>query len=197
MVWDRFWAPCKSAKCNLGAAGGMASRSDMVHLALSSHPIAIRSVVTREPASPPVGSALGLSRSLAQRQCSGERVRAGEARTASGHQRSIGEYDGLIFEEATMTTYLTRPTLAELWRVLLTLLESLGAEDAPGLARSLAVAGLIGRPAQALGVRVKRLGRGFLITSRGPVQSPSPRPCGKSSRSHARAARRARVLAAR
>jgi hypothetical protein len=54
-----------------------------------------------------------------------------------------------------MTSRITRPTLANLWRVLLTLLENQGAEDAPGLARSLAIAALSGRSAEAWSVRVE------------------------------------------
>ena len=72
-------------------------------------------------------------------------------------------------EEDTMKTRrITRPTLADLWRHLLATLEGLGAEDVPALARSLAVSGLVGRPAVALGVRVERSGEVFTITSPEP-----------------------------
>jgi hypothetical protein len=52
------------------------------------------------------------------------------------------------------TRRITRPTLAELWRQLLATLEGLGVEDAPAVARSLAVSGLVSRAAGARGVRV-------------------------------------------
>jgi hypothetical protein len=65
-----------------------------------------------------------------------------------------------------MRTRITRPTLPELWRVLLAFMEALGAEDAPALARSLAVAGLTGRPAEAMGVRVEPRGQDVLIVAR-------------------------------
>ena len=65
------------------------------------------------------------------------------------------------------TRRITRPTLADLWRHLLATLECLGAEDAPAMARSLAVSGLVGRPAGALGVRVERSGEVVTITSSG------------------------------
>jgi hypothetical protein len=69
-------------------------------------------------------------------------------------------------EEDTMKTRrITRPTLAVLWRHLLATLEGLGAEDAPALARSLAVSGLVGRPSGAMGVRVVRSGEVVTITS--------------------------------
>jgi hypothetical protein len=67
------------------------------------------------------------------------------------------------------TRRITRPTLADLWRLLLATLEQIGAEDAPALARSLAVSGLVGRPAVALGVRVERSGEVFTITSPEPL----------------------------
>ncbi len=63
------------------------------------------------------------------------------------------------------TRRIMRPTLADLWRHLQATLEGLGIEDAPALARALAVSGLTGRPAMALGVRVKRSGDVFTITS--------------------------------
>ena len=66
------------------------------------------------------------------------------------------------------TRRITRPTLADLWRHLLATLECLGAEDAPALARSLAVSGFVGRPAGAMGVRVERSGEVVFITSTGP-----------------------------
>jgi hypothetical protein len=73
-------------------------------------------------------------------------------------------------EEDTMKTRrITRPTLADLWRHLLATLEGLGAEDAPTLARSLAVSGLVGRHAMALGIRVERSGEVFTITSPEPL----------------------------
>ncbi len=65
------------------------------------------------------------------------------------------------------TRRITRPTMADLWRHLLATLEGLGVEDAPALARSLAVSGLTGRPAEAMGVRVRRSGEVVIITSTG------------------------------
>jgi hypothetical protein len=74
-----------------------------------------------------------------------------------------------------METRLTRPTLDQLWRVLLATLEDLGSGDAPAQARSLAIAGLTGRPAQSKGVQVERRGEEVLVT----VTDPSPiRPAG-------------------
>jgi hypothetical protein len=70
-----------------------------------------------------------------------------------------------------METHLTRPTLDELWRVLLATLEGLGTGDAPALARSLAIAALTGRLAEVGGVRVERRGEVVLITGR-----PEPEP---------------------
>jgi hypothetical protein len=76
-------------------------------------------------------------------------------------------------EEDTMKTRrITRPTLADLWRHLLATLECLGAEDAPALARSLAVSGLVGRPAVAHGVRVERSGEVVTIASTEPSEIP-------------------------
>src|SRR3954471_4269675 len=69
------------------------------------------------------------------------------------------------------TRRITRPTLADLWRHLLATLECLGAEDAPAMARSLAVSGLVGRPASAMGVRIRRSGEVVTITSVGPSAS--------------------------
>ena len=63
-----------------------------------------------------------------------------------------------------MTTRITRPTLAELWRVVLARLEREGIEDAPALARSMAVAALTGRVAEARGLRVKRRGADVAIS---------------------------------
>jgi hypothetical protein len=72
-------------------------------------------------------------------------------------------------EEGTMKTRrITRPTLADLWRHLLATLECLGVEDAPDMARSLAVSGLVGRQAEAKGVRVERSGEVVTISSTGP-----------------------------
>ena len=69
------------------------------------------------------------------------------------------------------TRRITRPTLADLWRHLLATLECLGADDAPAMARSLAVSGLVGRPATAMGVRVRRSGEVVTITSNRPSAS--------------------------
>ena len=71
-----------------------------------------------------------------------------------------------------METRRTRPTLDELWRLLLMTLEGVGAGDAPALARSLAVAGLTGRPAESKGVRVERHGEEMLVT----VTATDPAP---------------------
>ena len=68
------------------------------------------------------------------------------------------------------TRRITRPTLADLWRHLMETLEGLGVEDAPALARSLAVSGLVGQPAVAMGVRVERSGEVYTITSPEPSQ---------------------------
>jgi hypothetical protein len=78
-----------------------------------------------------------------------------------------------------METRLTRPKLEQLWRVLLTTLEGLGTGDAPALARSLAIAALTGRPAEAKGVRVERRGEEVLVIGRPePVMAPI-RPVGQ------------------
>ena len=69
-----------------------------------------------------------------------------------------------------MQAEINRPTLAELWRVLLMILECLEAEDAPGVARTLAVAGLTGRPAQAHGVCVERKGEVVLVFAAVPAE---------------------------
>ena len=67
-----------------------------------------------------------------------------------------------------MSTRITRPTLAELWRVLATCLEKVAeANEAPALARSLAIAGLLGRPARALGVGVEKRGDDYVVTCPG------------------------------
>ena len=71
-----------------------------------------------------------------------------------------------------METRLTRPTLDQLWRVLLATLEDLGSGDAPCLARSLAIAGLTGRPAESKGVQVERRGEEVLVTFRDPAPPP-------------------------
>lgn len=71
-------------------------------------------------------------------------------------------------EDAMNTRRFTRPTLADLWRDLLATLEGPGAEDAAALARSLAISGLVGRPAAAMGVRVRRSGEVVTIESDGP-----------------------------
>ena len=73
-----------------------------------------------------------------------------------------------------MMTCITRPTLADLWRAALARLESQGAADAPALARSLAVAALMGRPAEASGVRVERDGDAVLMVDPAPAR-PSAR----------------------
>jgi hypothetical protein len=72
-----------------------------------------------------------------------------------------------------MRTRITRPTLSELWRVLLTTLEDLGAEEASVLARSLAIAVLTGRPAGASGVRVERQGADMIVTAPDRSRTPS------------------------
>jgi hypothetical protein len=74
-----------------------------------------------------------------------------------------------------MSTRITHPTLAELWRVLLATLEDRGAEGAPALARKLAVSALTGRPAEAKGLRVERRGDALVVTDLGPGNDrPSP-----------------------
>jgi hypothetical protein len=87
-----------------------------------------------------------------------------------------------------METRLTRPTLAELWRVLLAELERLGVADAPAVARTLAVSALTGRPAGTLGVRVVRHDEDALLNGPGVRK-------GAGGQIHSR--RRRRVLAAR
>jgi hypothetical protein len=78
-----------------------------------------------------------------------------------------------------METRLMRPKLDELWRVLLATLEGMGTGDAPALARSLAIAALTGRPAEAKGVRVERRGEDVLVIGRPePVTAPI-RPAGQ------------------
>jgi hypothetical protein len=91
------------------------------------------------------------------------------------------------------TRRITRPTLAELWRHLQATLEGLGVEDAPALARSLAISGLVGQSSGAMGVRVERSGEVFTITS------PDPSPTRRTPRivpfvRGRKARRRARVL---
>jgi hypothetical protein len=81
-----------------------------------------------------------------------------------------------------LETRRTRPTLDELWRLLLATLEGLGAGDAPALARSLAVAGLTGRPAESKGVRVERHGEVVLVTVLDPT--PDLDPSGESETRH-------------
>ena len=101
-------------------------------------------------------------------------------------------------EEDTMRTRrITRPTLANLWRQILATLEGLGASDAPALARSLAVSGLMGRPASALGVRVDRQGELYTITSPEPDPDPSTRCQRDGFRVRCSARRRVRVPAGR
>jgi len=73
-----------------------------------------------------------------------------------------------------LETRRTRPTLDELWRLLLATLEGVGARDAPALARSLAVAGLTGRPAESRGVRVERHGEVVLVTVLDPAPDLDP-----------------------
>jgi hypothetical protein len=80
-----------------------------------------------------------------------------------------------------METRLTRPKLEQLWRVLLTTLEGLGTGDAPALARSLAIAALTGRPAEANGVRVERRGEDVLVI-RSPRARHDPDPSSGSAR---------------
>jgi hypothetical protein len=70
-----------------------------------------------------------------------------------------------------MSTWITHPTLAELWRILAARLERVvGPRDAPALARSLAIAGFTGQTARAFGVGVERRGDVVLVT--GPEPSP-------------------------
>jgi hypothetical protein len=101
-------------------------------------------------------------------------------------------------EEDTMRTrVITRPTLANLWRQILAILESLGASDAPAVARSLAISGLMGRPASTSGVGVKREGDVYTITF--PERSSTriaPAYFPRNSR-RTTARRRIRVLAGR
>lgn len=84
-----------------------------------------------------------------------------------------------------MRTRITRPTLADLWRVLLADLERLGTGPAvaPGLARSLAVAGWTGRPAEllVLGVRVEWHGEDVIVTVAEPDRAPA-RPAARKGR---------------
>lgn len=62
-----------------------------------------------------------------------------------------------------MRAEINRPTLAELWRVLSTILEGQEAEGAPEAARTLAIAALTGRTGEAHGVRVERRGEVFIF----------------------------------
>jgi hypothetical protein len=72
-----------------------------------------------------------------------------------------------------MRTRIIRPTLAELWRVLLAPLEAVARDaDPPSLARSMAVAGLIGRPALAFGVGIERRGTDFVLITPDDHVSP-------------------------
>ncbi len=67
-----------------------------------------------------------------------------------------------------MSNRITRPTLAELWRILVACLENVvGAKEAPLVARSLAIAALQGRSARAFGVGVERRGEDVLVTCPG------------------------------
>lgn len=76
-----------------------------------------------------------------------------------------------------MRTEMNHPSLADLWRVLLSSLERVaGPRDAPILARSLAIAGLIGRPARAFGVAVERRGDDVVVTTPEPVRTPAAHP---------------------
>jgi hypothetical protein len=71
-----------------------------------------------------------------------------------------------------MRTRYTRPTLADLWRVLLADLEALGADHAPETARFLAVTALTGRTAEAFGVRIEGSGGHVVITVPEAPMSP-------------------------
>lgn len=96
-----------------------------------------------------------------------------------------------------MRTRITRPSLAGLWRVLLALLENVGAENASELARSLAVAGFTGRTAEASGVRIERRGHDVHIHSldepMGSVRTDLPR----TTRARRRCATHDRLLLSR
>ncbi|WP_152054385.1 hypothetical protein [Tautonia marina] len=96
-----------------------------------------------------------------------------------------------------MQTRITRPTLAQLWRVLLTILECLEVEDAPGVARELAVAGLTGRPEQAHGVAVERRGEVVLVCALVPDEVESVPERDRHERPNRESRPRKRALAAR
>jgi hypothetical protein len=95
------------------------------------------------------------------------------------------------------TRRITRPTLANLWRQLLAILEGLGASDAPALARSMAVSGLMGRSASTLGVRLDRQGDVYTITTPEPDPIFLDRRPRDGFRRRSSARRRVRVLAGR
>jgi hypothetical protein len=101
-------------------------------------------------------------------------------------------------EEDTMRTrVITRPTLANLWRQILAILESLGASDAPSLARSLAISGLMGRPDSTFGVHVERRGEVYTITSPEPSSIRMTLAHLPRNRCRAKARRRIRVAVGR
>ncbi|QDV35594.1 hypothetical protein [Tautonia plasticadhaerens] len=94
-----------------------------------------------------------------------------------------------------MRAEINKPTLAELWRVLSTILECLGVEDAPAVARGLAVAALMGRTAEAHGVCVERKGEVVLVCAVVPAEVagvPGMARCDRTCRK-ARPRRRAMV----
>jgi hypothetical protein len=96
-----------------------------------------------------------------------------------------------------MRTRITRPTLAELWRVLLASLEGRGVEDAPGIARALAIAAFTGRPAEARGVRVEARGEEVHVIAAEPAGAFAPRAARREDPAHARTRPRRRVLVTR
>jgi hypothetical protein len=84
--------------------------------------------------------------------------------------------------------------LAQLWRLLLVSLESLvGTDQAPALARTLAIAGLTGHSARAGGLEIHRLGEDVVVTGPGLAEAAAHPQCasieGPRPRSSARAPR--------
>ena len=95
-----------------------------------------------------------------------------------------------------MRAEINSPTLAELWRVLSTILERLGVEDAPAVARRLSVAALMGRTAEAYGVRVERRGEIVLVVAAVPAEAAGVPGMARCDRACLEARTRRRVLVA-
>ncbi len=95
-----------------------------------------------------------------------------------------------------MRAEINRPTLAELWRVLSTILECLEVEDAAAVARGLAVSVLIGHTTEAHEVRVERRGEVVLVFAALPTEVAGVPGAGRPDREGREARNRRRTLVA-